>query len=160
MFEIKKFLQAQHCSWILRAAKLQIDNWRFDLRVAAPDNNILAIRPGDLDPDTNPILHNFAESYSIFYGEFSKINGNYKEAYIFSNPAFTRGPDTVQTLDRNFFGNNMHNNIRTLKFCDRFVGNRLKTAGEFLADGIPLTGANWMRLQSALLSSRNRLRKK
>ena len=159
VFEIKKFFQAQHCSWILRAAKLQIDNWRFDLRVSAPDNNILAIRPGDLDPDTNPILHNFAESYSIFYGEFSKINGNYKEAYIFSNPAFTRGPDTVQTLDQNFFGNNMHNNICTSKFCDCFVGNRLKTVGEFLADGIPLTGANWMRLQAALLSARNRLRK-
>ena len=100
----------------------------------------MAIRPCDLDPDTNPILHNFAESYSIFYGEFRKINGNYKEAYIFSNPAFTRGPDTVQTLDQNFFGNNMHNNIRTLKFCDCFVGNRLKTVGEFLADGIPLRG--------------------
>ena len=53
----------------------------------------------------------------------------------------------------------MHNNIRTLKFCDCFEGNRLKTVGEFLADGIPLTGANWMRLQAALLSARNRLQK-
>ena len=132
LINLKKFLQAQHCSWTGRAVKLPIDNWRFDLRSAAPDSNILLIRPCDHNPEINPILHNFVEFYVSFYGEFCRINGNYKEAYIFSNPAFTRGPDTVQLLDAAFFANpnvnaDINFNIRSLKFCDCFVGNRLKS---------------------------------
>ena len=102
IFKLETFLQAQHCSWVARAAKLPIDNWRFDLRAAAPNGNVLLIRPCDINPSINPILHNFAGSYEKFYGDFSKVNGNYKEAYIFSNPAFTRGPDTDLLLDHNF----------------------------------------------------------
>ena len=140
--------------------KVPINNWRLDLRISAPEGNILAIPPCDLDPATYPILHNFAVSYLNLYGEHSTINSSYKEVYIFSNPDFTRGPDTVQTLDHNFFGDNMHMALRTIKFCDYFVGNRLKTAAEFLADGIQFTAACWMRLQAALISARNRLQKK
>ena len=164
LINLKIFLQAQHCSWIGRAVKLPIDNWRFDLRSAAPDSNILLIRPCDLNPDTNPILSNFVNSYVSFYGEFCRINGNYKEAYIFSNPAFTRGPDTAQLLDAAFFANpninaEINNNIRALKFCDCFLGNRLKSINEFRTGGVPLTAACWLRLQTALLSARNKLKK-
>ena len=79
LINLKQFLQAQHCSWIGRAVKLPIDNWRFDLRSAAPDSNILLIRPCDLNPEVNPILHNFVKSYVYFYREFCRINGNYKK---------------------------------------------------------------------------------
>ena len=139
-----------------------VDNWRFDLRSAAPDSNILLITPCDLNPEVNPILHNFVKSYVYFYGEFCRINGNYKEAYIFSNPAFTRGPDTVQLLDAAFFTNPnidaaLNHNICSLKFCDCFVGNRLKSINEFQTGGMLLTAACWLRLQTTLLSARNRL---
>ena len=83
IFDLKDFFQAQHCSWIKRANSLVIDNWRFDLASLAPVNNILLIRSSDVDPDINPILHNFAICYTHFYGCFSRLNGNYKEAFIF-----------------------------------------------------------------------------
>ena len=39
------------------------------------------------------------------------------------------------------------------------MGLRMKSCAEFAADGLPLSAAVWMRLQAALLQSRNRLRK-
>jgi hypothetical protein len=48
-FNIKKFLMAQQCTWINRAFKLHIDNWRYDLRNNSPAGNILNIRKGDID---------------------------------------------------------------------------------------------------------------
>ena len=67
IFNLKQFFQAQHCSWIKRAHAQRIDNWRYDLARASPDHNILQIKPMDLDPDTDPILRNFAISFSHFY---------------------------------------------------------------------------------------------
>ena len=44
IFNISSFLKAQHCSWVLRAHRSQIDNWRFNLRAAAPEHNITLIK--------------------------------------------------------------------------------------------------------------------
>ena len=46
-----------------------------------------------------------------------------------------------------------------LIFSQCFMGPRMKSCMEFAADGLPLSAAVWMRLQAALLQSRNRLRK-
>ena len=62
IFNISSFLKAQHCSWVLRAHRLAIDNWRFDLRAAAPGHNITLIKSCDLSPEINPIPHGMALS--------------------------------------------------------------------------------------------------
>ena len=41
IFNLKQFFQVQHCSWIKRAHAQRIDNWRYDLARASPDNYIL-----------------------------------------------------------------------------------------------------------------------
>ena len=87
IFDIKKFLKAQHCSWILHAFKLTIDSWRFDLALASPDCNILQIKSRDLNANSNPILKYLAESYEDVYSSFSRLNGNFKEAYVFEGAA-------------------------------------------------------------------------
>ena len=51
---------------------MPIDNWRFDLRAAAPGGNLLHIRPCDIDQTVNPILHNICVSFENFYGEYCK----------------------------------------------------------------------------------------
>ena len=134
IFDIKKFLKAQHCSWILRAFKLTIDNWRYDLALASPDCNILQIKSRDLNANSNPILKYLAESYEEFYSCFSRLNGNYKEAYIFDNAAFVRGPRDTRKLDPDFFGLDFYTryriHIRKLTFNNCFVGQRLKTIDE------------------------------
>ena len=163
IFNISSFLKAQHCSWVLRAHRSPIDNWRFDLRAAAPEHNITLIKSCDLSPEFNPILHGMALSFEYFYGEFSKLNGNYKNAYIFRNPAICRGGDTDLMLDINFFGEDFYHahkpRIRKLTFSDCFVGDRVKTVAELAQDGLPLQPACWLRLQAALHLARNRLRK-
>ena len=150
------------CAWIARAAKLQIDNWRSDLRFSALAGNVLAVWPCNLDPDVNPILHNFSKSYENFYREYRKkmiITRKHLFSLFLHLPGL-RLPDMVQLLDHQFFAENMHIRFRTLKFCDCFVGNRLKSTEEFQVDGIQLTAACWMQLQTALFSARNRLHKK
>ena len=160
IFNLKEFFCAQHCSWIRRAELLTIDNWRYDLAHAAPLNNIFLIRKRDVDPLLNPILYNLVSSYCDFYSAFSAVKGNYKTAYIFDNDSFRLNNEKI---DLDFFGINFYNAhkpiIRSLTFSQCFMGPRMKTPGDFAADGLPLSPAVWMRLQAAILQSRNRLRK-
>ena len=59
----------------------------------------------------------------------------------------------------NKFRQCLQNAIRNLTFSQCFMGPRMKTCAEFATDGLPFSAAVWMRLQAALLQSRNRLRK-
>jgi hypothetical protein len=43
MFNLEEFLASQRCLWLARAHRMQIDNWRYDLKNMAPNNNILLI---------------------------------------------------------------------------------------------------------------------
>ena len=127
---------------------------------AAPLNNIFLIRKRDVDPLLNTILYNLVSSYCDFYSAFSAVKGNYKTAYIFDNDSFRLNNEKI---DPDFFGINFYNAhkpiIRSLTFSQCFMGPRMKTPGEFAADGLPLSPVVWMRLQAAILQSRNRLRK-
>jgi hypothetical protein len=63
MFNIKEFLAAQRCMWLSRAHRFQIDNWCYDLKFYSPGNNILLIRPCDIDANIHPILHGMVLDY-------------------------------------------------------------------------------------------------
>jgi hypothetical protein len=156
LFDINKFLDAQRCSWIQRARSLRIDNWRYDLRVLAPDNNITLIRPCDVDKVRHPILFNIATSYCSFVSEFTKINLNFRTVPFVDNPAIVRSPNDQRTLNKFFFGLEFYNSHRTalrkLTLNDCYVGDRFKTMDEFEIIGVPLTPLLWMRLQLSLIN--------
>ena len=131
ILNLRDFFQTQHCSWIKHAYSLCIDNWCFDLATLAPLNNILLLRTSDVDPNVNPILAKLVKSYSTFYSCFSKINGNYKEAFVYENDAFSLNQ---QLIDRDFFGhvfyNRYKNIIRSLTFSsDSRLSENLLTLG-------------------------------
>jgi hypothetical protein len=157
------FLESQRCAWISRAYRIQNDNWRYDLKNLAPGNNLLCIRPCDVDENLHPILFDLVVDYTKFYGKFSEINGNYKQAYIFDNKSFKLGPDFTGTIKQYSFGRNFYtlhkNNFRKLKFTDCFHEGRFKTVAEFAADGLPLLPAAWMLLRSSLLRAKALLTK-
>jgi hypothetical protein len=163
LFNIKMFLESQRCAWISRAYRIQNDNWRYDLKNLAPGNNLLCIRPCDVDENLHPILFDLVVDYTKFYGKFSEINGNYKQAYIFDNKSFKLGPDFTGTIKQYSFGRNFYtlhkNNFRKLKFTDCFHEGRFKTVAEFAADGLPLLPAAWMLLRSSLLRAKALLTK-
>jgi hypothetical protein len=145
MFNIKEFLASQRCMWINRAHKLQNDNWRYDLKLLSPGNNILAIRPCDIEKEVNPLMYEMVVGYRDFYGKFSSLNGNFKEAYIFDNPAVLVEPTFTGTINQSTFGAEfyMQNKLalRTLKFKDCFINGNFKSTLEFSRDGLPLTPA-------------------
>jgi hypothetical protein len=149
-FNLKNFLIAQQCTWINRAYKLQADNWRYDLKFASPNYNILNIRKGDIDNNLHPILRGITESYETFLGAFSKKNANFKDVPVFENKAFPLRPATIETLNKSFFGENFfHQNelkIRLLTIANCMVENRMKTLAEFHTDNFPLTPALWFKL--------------
>jgi Reverse transcriptase (RNA-dependent DNA polymerase) len=160
MFNLKDFFVAQNCSWIVRANRLCIDNWRYDLISFCQDHNLGHLRASDLNQNDNPILYNLANSFDLFCAALATLNGNYKSAYIYDNAAFKY--DNTK-LNRNFFGNNFFTayeaNIRSLKFSDCFQDGVFKTWREFAAMQIPLNLATWMRLRAALLSARQKYSK-
>jgi hypothetical protein len=153
-FNLGNFLAAQRTTWLLRAAKKRIDNWRYDLHVIAPLNNPLLIRSSDINANRHPILHSICESYEKFYSEFCYCDENYKLGYIYDNNAF-RDPETGQRIGKNFFGNDFYdqhtNAIRSLNFNDCFSNLGFKTMREFAGIGLPLTPAMWMRIRNTLL---------
>jgi hypothetical protein len=160
MFNLKKFLGAQQCTWIARAFRNPIDNWQYDLKRLSPMNNIALIRPCDVPVDANPILHNFTVNFKSFYGAYSRCYNNFRHAYIFDNPAITWGENF--TLNKNFFGRDFYDihkdSLRSLIFNNCFNNdNSFRTREEFEAIGLPLTPAVWMRLRACLLQTRNLL---
>jgi hypothetical protein len=156
-FNLENFLIAQHCTWIFKAIKLPIDNWRYDLHFLSPNNNPLFIRECDVDKNVHPILHQFVLSFCKFIGCFSNINSNYKESIIFHNNVF-RDPLTGTTLRPEFFGLhfylNYRNSIRSLKFSDCINENNFKTVQEFRDSGLPMSQNLWFKLRSALLNTK------
>jgi hypothetical protein len=163
MFNISDFLASQRCMWISRAHRLQIDNWRYDLKEMSPNNNILQIRLCDVDRELHPILYEFVHDYSQFYGKFCGANSNYKEGYIFDNQSFMAGPDYRTTIKAGTFGrvfyNQYKNNIRALTFSDCFSEEGFKPIRDFANGGLPFTPAAWLSLRLTLLHAKALLTK-
>jgi hypothetical protein len=161
-FLLEDFLAAQRCAWIFRAHKATIDNWRFDLFVGAPDNNILAVRAIDFDKNINPVLFELAENYENFYSAYSNIDSNYKKAQVFSNKFFCQAESGDLCLDVQFFGRRFYtenrNNLRKLIFSDCFRGGTFKPLEEWRADGLPLTLNTWLRMRNAIVKKKNSLK--
>jgi exonuclease III len=155
-FNISQFLDAQRATWLLRARKNCIDNWRYDLHLLAPGNNVLLLRSTDINVHSNPVLFDICRAYEKFYAAFSSYSHNFKEAQIFLN--IFQDPVTGTKIDQNFFGLdffNAHMNvIRNLTYDDCFTPLGFKTIDEFRALGLPLTISLWMRLRNVLYMAR------
>jgi hypothetical protein len=157
-FNIKNFLQAQMSTWILRAKKFPIDNWRYDLHLLAPNNNPLLIRCTDVSSEEYPVLHGIITAYESFYTKFCRTGKNYIQAQIFNNELFA-DPETGHLITKRFFGDNFYdantNAIRRLTFQDFFDGNNFKDIAIFRNEGINFQPATWMRLRNIMLRVKN-----
>jgi hypothetical protein len=160
-FNISNFLDAQMCTWILRAKNMPIDNWRYDLNFLAPGRDPLALRTSDVNREEHPILFEFVNAYERFYYKFCKKDDNVGMSLIFKNPLF-RDPESGEPLDQTFFGNKFYNNnlvtLRNLKFRDCFNGNTVKNLDDFAVSGLRFSFATWWRLRGALLNTKDRYR--
>jgi hypothetical protein len=103
---LKTFFQAQRCAWIARAWTNCCDNWRYDLKLLAPNHDISLIRTDDIDRIRHPILYNMVEAFEHLCHANTVINGNYKDSTIFNNPNFMVGLAPGSVIKKNFFGHN------------------------------------------------------
>jgi hypothetical protein len=151
MFNLHDFLDSQRFSWIVRAHKLPIDNWRYDLCAASPENNILLIRKCDINAERNPILFEMVKSFDKIRHELQKKN--IWDSEIFDNDLF-KVPASNSTVNIHFFGRERYercrDTIRRLKLKECFIGNNVKSFAEFNNLGIPLTADKWLSLVGAL----------
>jgi hypothetical protein len=159
-FNLSDFLSAQRCSWIFRAYRYTIDNWRYDLFSSAPGNNILLLRKSDIDIRTNPVLHEFVEDYEKFYSYFTAYKGNFQDSFVFENRNFTRTENNALLLDRNFFGAALYDNnkllIRNLKFSDCYRNGEFKSLNDWREYGLNFTVNTWLRLRNAIFAAKNK----
>jgi hypothetical protein len=162
LIHLQTYLDAQKCSWISRASKKCIDNWRYDLKKLSPNEDISKIRLSDVDKTQHPIIFNLVSAFTKLIENHAKVNGNYKLAYIFENGAFRFG-ENERLLDKSFFGAGFYtrykNVIRNLRFCDCFEGQNFKTVEQFAQMGLPLSMNNWLCLRGALNKAKKNYKK-
>jgi hypothetical protein len=153
-FNISEFLGAQRATWLLKAKKKCIDNWRYDLRLLAPNNDVLLCRLRDVCQRSHPVLYGIVSAYVEFYHSFSKEGKNFWDAQIFENDIF-RDTETNYMLTDQFFGREIYNNnvncLRELTYRQCVSERGFKTLHEFRAMNLRLNLATWMRLRNALL---------
>jgi hypothetical protein len=153
-FNISDFLEAQMSTWILRAKKMPIDNWRYDAHLLAPGNDPLLLRTSDVCNETHPILYDIVSSYNRFYYEFCNHKFNFLNSILFENPLF-RDPENNNTLDVAFFGNNYYNErkliIRRLSVSDCFLNKSFRNLEQFENIGLSLTMVRWLRLRNTIM---------
>jgi hypothetical protein len=156
-FNISEFLDAQRSTWLLRAKKNCIDNWRYDLHTLAPNHDPLLLRTSDVNQILHPVLHGIVSSYVKFHDAFSGYGKNYKQSVIFENQQFL-DTDTGNKIDRRFFGHQTYllssAYIRSLSYdrCHNALG--FKTLLDFRNEGLHLNLAQWMRLRNVCSNAR------
>ncbi len=164
LFDLKIFLDAQRCSWLKRADKLTIDNWRFDLKCKAPNGDFCLLRKIDISANENPILANIVDSFCNFSAAFAKKDSNYLKSPIFMNPVFVRSKDDSGLLDIPFFTRQVYDDckleIRSLTFKNCFLDGNFKIIDQFRTDGIRLTNVIWTRLRNAVTFAKKTLSKR
>jgi hypothetical protein len=154
IFHLETFLSAQMCSWVHRASKLVIDNWRLELKDLSPTNVIFDIRPGDIRNETNPVLSTLAKAHTELLAAFTKKEQNFTVAPFVDNPAFTRGPRDTGLIDCWFLGRAFYvahkSELRKLTFEQCYQDGRYLSIEDYLTMGINISIATWMRLNLAL----------
>jgi hypothetical protein len=154
LFNFKNFLQAQKCSWIKRADAKCIDNWRYDLKMCAPDGNLMLLRTMDVNRNEHPILYNLASAFCNFSTALSKKDSNFKTGQIFLNPHFIRSGTDNGLIDIPFFTREIYDDcksaIRNLTFEDCFMNGIFRTKLQFRDIGLRLNDTVWIRLRGAI----------
>ncbi len=149
LINLETYLDAQKCSWISRASRNCIDNWRYDLKKLSPEADISRIRLMDLNQERHPILYNFVKSFTRLVESHAKQNGNYWVAHIFENGAFTWGTEE-KTIGKTFFGLDFYerykNKIRSLRLIDCYHDCTFKNLREFADMGLPIKMNSWLCL--------------
>ena len=66
--------------------------------------NVFNIRALEYNKDSNPVIRSIVQAWEKFYEKFVTTNENFREGYIFENPAYKLNNDTTSYLRANTLG--------------------------------------------------------
>jgi len=162
LIRLSSYLKAQKCSLIKRAHFKCIDKWRVDLKTLILDGDLTKIRMSDVEKEAHPILFGFISSFTDLISSHSKINGNYREAFVFENPAFTYGEDN-RIIDKTLFGHEFFadysTKIRCFRLIDCYTDENFKTLDEFANFGLPINQLAWLKLNGSMTKAKTQYKK-
>jgi exonuclease III len=84
MINICDYIKSLHCSWVKKAARSSIDNWRVDLRIISGTDPV-NIEPARV-PIFHPILKSLSNSFRQFKDSFFKQGKNFLKSNFYGNP--------------------------------------------------------------------------
>jgi len=162
LFRVKQFLDSQKCSWVKRALAKD-DDWKKFLFVAA-NGKWETLNADKIDKAINPVMHEIARAFGIFYKNFVKCNENYKAAPIFENKNFVFRPGSDFFLTRTDFGelwDGYKVEIANININHIFEIDRYTTVERFEdLTGIPITYRLLVRMRAIFETARIKYGKK
>ena len=102
LFVMCDFLDAQRCSWIKRAQRMD-DLWKCTL-FSKSYGNVVNLRAEQFNMLESPVLHGIAQSYERFFTKHTQWNENFRSSFVYNNPALTINLRVRETADADFFG--------------------------------------------------------
>jgi len=132
IFNLKTFLGAQKCAWVKRARNLD-ELWKIRLYTKSY-GNVLNLRRGNFDKESEPILYGIVVAYEDFLYRYTETNC-YRNVFIFENSRLTFGLQDRNFLTARFFNNEFFRENRlkiyNLRCGDFFLDGRFKTRENF-----------------------------
>jgi hypothetical protein len=129
MININNFISSLHCSWLQKAHREVIDNWRYRL-VNLAGGNCTSIDPQrhEINPAAYPVLSTIANSFWKFKSAFFAIGRNFFHSPIFGNPRLINNKRDKIPADMGTLFENVPDPIK----------ERLKSANvhDFTEDGV------------------------
>ncbi len=163
LFNIDDFLDAQRCSWIKRSINLN-ELWKIIL-FTRNFGNVYNAKSRNINVLEYPICHGICMSYEKMSENFTTVNENYKNCYIFENGKLTIDLTSRETLNRDgftneFFGNNAAKLFR-LKYCDFYTddGDVIDNDAVREITGINFTVLKLFRIRNVCVTAKTRYKK-
>jgi len=103
LFNLKEFLEAQQCLWVLRANQSCRDIWRVNLNLLG-NGNCLCVSNKSINKAEHPILFGFASAFEKLRIVHDKRNDNHMSATLLDNSLIFRGRGERQLLNTDYLG--------------------------------------------------------
>jgi Reverse transcriptase (RNA-dependent DNA polymerase) len=134
LFNIKKFLDAQICSWVRRSIPADED-WKLRLHKAG-SGTLHLLSADSFQGISDPISKNIARAYEHFIQKFTQQDNNHKVAFLVNNLALTCGirnrytlkPEDLLPLTEN---DETRNRLLKVRMTDLFQDGRKLNKAEF-----------------------------
>jgi exonuclease III len=150
LFDIRKFIDSQICSWVRRSTPADSD-WKLRL-LNAGSGNLHLLSPEYFQGTSYPISTNIARAYANFIKKFTQHENNFKCAFIINNQALTcgiRNRNNLKTADLQHITNDIANLSRlyNLRMTDLIADGRKISKAEFNRNfNIEISQEKWQLL--------------